>query len=157
MAVPENSCYPFNLIALMERLGIDPAEGVIPRGSLHFAAAFRRCEACQIKLECRAWLDSAPISVPFSPPFCPNRDILFELQVGRLPLNAAPSPEVLTKSPEPHAHIADLERLEQEIEEALLCEPHNEALSSSLKRRRSYLREEIAGLRQQAAPDKRST
>jgi hypothetical protein len=152
MAVPvPNRCHPLYLIELMERLGIEPSEGVIARLSLSYATAVRRCEACPSKQECRDWLDSAPQSVPFAPRFCPNNDILFELQVDRPSLNRAPSLRVPEKAVEPHAHIADLERLEGEIDEVLLCQSIDGAVSAELKRRRLHLLDEIACLRQHAA------
>ncbi len=157
MAVPvPNRCHPLYLIELMERLGIDPGEGVIARLSLSYDTAVRRCEACPTKQECRDWLDSAPKSVSFAPRFCPNNDILFEMQVDRPSLNRAPSPRVPEKAAEPHAHIADLERLEDEIDNVLLCRAIDDAVSAELKRRRSYLRDEIAFLRQEAAAKTRS-
>lgn len=66
---------------MMERLGIEPGGGVIPRLSLSYAAAFRRCEACLSAQACREWLDNGPASAVFAPPFCPNADIFFELQL----------------------------------------------------------------------------
>jgi len=67
----------------MERLGIDPSGGVIPRLSLSYAAALHRCEACPSEQACRDWLDSLPAAVAFAPRFCPNVDIFFELQVDQ--------------------------------------------------------------------------
>ena len=68
---------------MMQCLGVEPAGGIIPRLSLSYATAFHRCEACQSKQACRNWLDSLSRSVVFAPRFCPNADILFELQVSR--------------------------------------------------------------------------
>lgn len=68
---------------MMERLGIEPSGGVLPQFSLSYATAFHRCEACPSKCACRKWLDSMPDSVSFAPPFCPNADIFFELQVAQ--------------------------------------------------------------------------
>jgi hypothetical protein len=70
-----------NLYEMMERLGIEPGGGVVPRFSLTYATALHCCEACQFIQACREWLDSLPASVPFVPHFCPNTNILFELQV----------------------------------------------------------------------------
>ena len=148
MATPvANRCQPLYLIELMERLGIDPGEGIIARLSLSYDTAVRRCEACPTKQKCRDWLDSAPKSVSFAPRFCPNNDILFELQIDRPSINRAPSPRVPEEAAEPHAHIADLERLEDEIDNVLLCRAIDDAVSAELKRRRSRLRDEIASLR----------
>jgi Family of unknown function (DUF6455) len=68
---------------MMECLGIEPGGGVLPQFSLSYATAFHRCEACPSKCACRKWLDSMPNSVIFAPPFCPNADIFFELQVAQ--------------------------------------------------------------------------
>ena len=46
---------------MMERLGIDPAGGVVPRLSLTYLTAFHRCHSCPSKQTCRAWLDSTCI------------------------------------------------------------------------------------------------
>jgi hypothetical protein len=157
MAAPAiNGRHPLYLIELMDRLGIEPGEGVIAGLGLSYATAVHRCEACPAKQECRDWLASAPKSVSLAPRFCPNNDILFELQVDRPPLHRAPSPSAPKTAAEPHAHIADLERLEDEIDQVLLCQSIDEALGAQLKSRRSYLREEIACLRRQAATKPRS-
>ncbi len=52
----------------------------LPRLSLRFGIALRRCEACTSKKECREWLDQAPPRAILAPRFCKNADILFELQ-----------------------------------------------------------------------------
>jgi Family of unknown function (DUF6455) len=69
---------------MMERLGIDPSGGVVPRLSLLYATASHRCESCPSKRGCGDWLDWAPESVSFAPPFCRNGDILAELQFRNL-------------------------------------------------------------------------
>jgi Family of unknown function (DUF6455) len=74
---------PIYICEMMERLGIEPGSGVIPRLSLSFAVALRRCEACPSAQACRDWLDVMPASVTFAPRFCPNADIFFELQVDQ--------------------------------------------------------------------------
>ncbi len=68
---------------MMERLGIEPGGGVVPSLGLSYATALHRCEACPSKPKCRDWLDSMPASVAVAPRFCPNADILFELQVDQ--------------------------------------------------------------------------
>lgn len=68
---------------MMERLGIDPASGVLPHFSLAYMTALHRCQGCPDKEACRHWLDSTPMSVSFAPQFCPNADILFELQFDK--------------------------------------------------------------------------
>ncbi len=73
------------LCRMMECLGIEPAGGVIARWSLSYATALHRCAACPSKETCRAWLDSIPQAVSFAPPFCPNADVLFEMQVNQPP------------------------------------------------------------------------
>jgi hypothetical protein len=78
---------PIYIGKMMERLGIEPAGDVVPRLSLSYATAFHRCEACSYKHACREWLDRMLRSVTFAPRFCPNADILFELQVNQPSLN----------------------------------------------------------------------
>ena len=68
---------------MMQRLGIDPGGGAVAHFGLSYATAFHRCEACTHKSDCREWLDHAPGSASFSPRFCPNADIFFELQVDQ--------------------------------------------------------------------------
>jgi hypothetical protein len=68
---------------MMERLGIEPGAGVVPRLSLSYTTAFHRCELCPSKQTCRDWLSRMPASVAFAPRFCPNADIFFELQVNQ--------------------------------------------------------------------------
>jgi|SRR5450756_208862 hypothetical protein len=68
---------------MMERLGIELGGGVLPKFSLSYATALHRCESCPSKCACRKWLDNMPDSVSFAPPFCPNVDIFFELQVDQ--------------------------------------------------------------------------
>jgi hypothetical protein len=80
-AIPEH--LPIYICEMMERLGIEPGGGVVPRLSLSFATALHRCEACPVKRACRDWLDSLSASVSLPPRFCPNADILFELQVDQ--------------------------------------------------------------------------
>jgi hypothetical protein len=67
---------------MMERLGIEPGDGVVPRLSLSYLTAFHRCESCPSKQTCREWLDNTSAPVAFAPRFCPNTDILFELAVS---------------------------------------------------------------------------
>ena len=72
--------YSMPVYEMMARLGIDPGEGVLPRLSMRYATALRRCENCRSKKACRNWLDYAPAMVNFAPDFCANTDILFDLQ-----------------------------------------------------------------------------
>ncbi len=69
------------IIEMMERLGIEPGGGAVPRLGLSYTTAFHRCEACVAKPACREWIDTGPASATFAPRFCPNADIFFELQV----------------------------------------------------------------------------
>lgn len=71
---------PTYLLEMMERLGIDPAGGVIAHSGLTYLTVLHRCQSCPSKLDCRAWLDSMPMSMAFAPRFCPNSDLLFELR-----------------------------------------------------------------------------
>jgi hypothetical protein len=82
-AITACELHPNHIVRMMQRLGIEPGGGVIPHLSLSYIAAFHRCEACPHKQSCREWLDSAPASVSLAPPFCPNADILFALQVDQ--------------------------------------------------------------------------
>jgi hypothetical protein len=79
MAAPTPE-YSVHIYAMMVRLGIEPDAGVLPRFSLRYATACRRCELCRSKKACQDWLDYAPTMVNFAPGFCVNADILFELQ-----------------------------------------------------------------------------
>jgi len=74
-----------DLCQMMERLGVEPAGGVVSRWSLSYLTALHRCQGCPSKDACHAWLDSMPMSVSFAPGFCPNADILFEMQVDQPP------------------------------------------------------------------------
>jgi Family of unknown function (DUF6455) len=74
-----------DLCQMMERLGVEPAGGVVSRWSLSYLTALHRCQGCSSKEACREWLASVPMSVSFAPAFCPNADILFEMQVDQPP------------------------------------------------------------------------
>ncbi len=65
---------------MMEHLGIEPGCGAISRWSLSYTTAFHRCENCADKQNCRDWL-AAIATANFAPRFCPNADILFEMQI----------------------------------------------------------------------------
>ena len=69
---------------MMQRLGLDPAESVLPHSSLGYLTASHRCVMCPHKQTCREWLDRASACVAFAPRFCPNADIFFELQFDHL-------------------------------------------------------------------------
>lgn len=75
---------PIHLYEMMHRLGLEPSDGVLPQFSLRYTTALRRCEACPFKNTCRDWLDHAPASIKLAPQFCPDADILFELQFDQL-------------------------------------------------------------------------
>jgi hypothetical protein len=74
---------PVYLNEMMERLGIDPAGGVDAHAGLAYMTALHRCQACSATGQCRAWLDRAPAEVTFAPRFCPNNDLLFEMQINQ--------------------------------------------------------------------------
>jgi len=80
---------PTYILEMMQRLGIEPGDGVMARLDLSYAAAFRRCESCACKRECRAWFDKAPASPLLAPRFCPNSDVFFELKFDALSCNPA--------------------------------------------------------------------
>ena len=71
---------PLQVFEMMERLGIEASAAILPRLSLRYATAFRRCRDCQSKECCQDWLDCAPTAIDFAPLFCTNAEILFELQ-----------------------------------------------------------------------------
>jgi Family of unknown function (DUF6455) len=75
---------PANLREMMRRLDIDPAGAVLPQMCLSYFTAQHRCESCVCKQACSDWLNEAPASASAPPRFCPNADILFELQFDRL-------------------------------------------------------------------------
>jgi len=75
---------PACIYDMMERLGIEVSGGILPRHSLTYATALHRCEQCQTPDACRKWLKTAPQALNFAPKFCPNGDILFELQFDQL-------------------------------------------------------------------------
>jgi Family of unknown function (DUF6455) len=75
----DHATYPYRM---MERLGIEPGGGVLPRLSLRYSTVVRGCKDCPATQACGAWLDrAAPTGRP--PRFCPNADILFELQLDQ--------------------------------------------------------------------------
>jgi Family of unknown function (DUF6455) len=71
---------PIQLHEMMARLGIEPSGSILPRLSLRYATAIHRCEVCTHKEACRDWLDHSTGSVGIPQHFCPDADILFELQ-----------------------------------------------------------------------------
>ena len=71
---------PIQLYEMMARLGIEPSSSVLPQLSLRYATAIHRCKACPYKQACRDWLDHSPVVVSLAPHFCPDAEILFELQ-----------------------------------------------------------------------------
>lgn len=76
--------YSVHIYEMMARLGIEPGGGALPRLSLRYATALRRCEDCRSKKACQNWLECAPTMVNFAPDFCANADILFELQYDQV-------------------------------------------------------------------------
>ena len=75
---------PTFIYEMMQRLGIEPGEVMLPRLGLVYMTAFHRCQGCQVNEACRKWLDSMPCSVVNAPNFCPSEDILFELRINQL-------------------------------------------------------------------------
>ncbi|HEY1475363.1 MAG TPA: DUF6455 family protein [Pseudolabrys sp.] len=131
-----------HITEMMERLGIDPGEGAVPRLGLAYVTAFHRCEACPSKQACREWLDSMPRAMASAPRFCPNDDILFELRINQ--------PGRVSIASEHHAHIADLERFEDEIDDLLLQKAADDPMLGELKCRKFKLHDEIEWLRRKA-------
>jgi hypothetical protein len=68
------------LFELMQRIGVDPSRRSIAQSELTFLTALNQCRNCKSNEQCRAWLDQAPMSFAFAPGFCPNKDLLFEMQ-----------------------------------------------------------------------------
>ena len=84
------------LFEMMQRLGVDPARRSIAQSELTFLTALHQCQGCRSKEQCRHFLDSAPMSFAFAPAFCPNKDLLFEMQFdqgGPEAPHAAPDPD----------------------------------------------------------------
>jgi hypothetical protein len=124
---------------MMQRLGIEPGEGAVPRLSLAYMTAVHRCETCQVKGACREWLDCMPRSVAMAPSFCPNDDILFELRINQ--------PGHASVAVDHYAYIADLERFVDEIDELLVQKADDDPLVGELKSRKVRLCDEIGWLR----------
>lgn len=101
MAAPEPK--PTYLREMMERLGVDPAGGVVGHSGLTYLTALHRCQSCPSKQDCRAWLDSAPMSMAFAPRFCPNGDLLFELRHDQGGHLGGPTNALCTASKKPDA------------------------------------------------------
>jgi len=142
---------PVYLFKMMERLGIEPGGGVVARRSLTYATALHRCNACPSKQPCREWLDTMPQSVGFAPRFCPNADILFELQVDQPNCSQPRSLCAAKAGADRHAHKADLALLEDEIDEILIRKAADDSLIADLKARRSHLKGEMERLQREAA------
>jgi len=71
---------PACISEMMKRLGIEVGDGILPRKSLTYATARHRCEQCKTPDACREWLRTSPAAMNFAPKFCPNGNVLFELQ-----------------------------------------------------------------------------
>jgi len=140
MSSPNDSTRPpAYLHEMMQRLGIEPAESAVPRLSLAYMTAFHRCQTCPTKEACREWLNTMPQSVATAPGFCPNDDILFELQINQLGHTGVAGDQ--------YAFIADLERFVNEIDELLLKKVDDDPLVAELKSRKMRLCDEIEWLR----------
>jgi len=127
------------LAEMMQRLGIEPGEGAIPRLSMAHMTAFHRCQGCAAKDACRAWLDSMPPAVTAPPDFCPNRDILFELRIDRPGRDSA----VVGR----YAHAADLERYVADLNDLILSKADGDPQVGGLKAHRAHLCSVIEWLR----------
>jgi hypothetical protein len=68
-----------NAFRMMERLGVEPAGGVMPALGLRYATMLRGCAACTATPVCNEWL-ARPALSDLPPRFCPCSDLLFELQ-----------------------------------------------------------------------------
>ena len=80
MVLPATKDRPVYVFKMMERMGIEAGGGVVPSLGLLYATASHRCESCLWTRTCRDWLDHAPATMSFAPPFCRNNDVLSELQ-----------------------------------------------------------------------------
>src|SRR5471032_2871889 len=87
--MPDRDRKPTHICEMMERLGLEPGGGVVPRWSLAYTTAFHRCEGCTNAQSCRDWLVNNAGQVSFAPRFCPNADIFFELQLEQPRLDRA--------------------------------------------------------------------
>ena len=133
--------HPLHIHEMMARLGIGPDAVVSPRSGLRYQTALHRCETCSAEKECKKWLDRAPAAITSAPWFCLNADIFLELQYDQR------RPRRLEKEP---AGIADLEHLEEEIDEALinLIDKSGDDLPiEDLRRRKLNLKDKIEWLR----------
>ena len=140
--------YSVHIYEMMARLGIAPTACNSAQLSMRYATAIRQCETCRFQKECQEWLDHAPAAISFAPWFCIIADTLFEMQCDQ------PGPRrLITES----ANIADLERLEEEIEEALIDQISKSGDDSTivdLERRKLHLRNEIELLRHEPVGSK---
>jgi len=143
-----------HICEMMQRLGIEPGGGVIPHLALSYATAFRRCKMCGTREACRKWLDCTSASNGLAPRFCPNADIFFELRL-EAPASGCEVAHGLAATTGKPADISDLERLEDEIDQALIDlinkPADNKTTIDDLRRRQTHLRGEIDGLRHGAA------
>jgi hypothetical protein len=144
MPKPKDSArQPTYLYEMMQRIGIEPGEDVVPRLGLAYMTAFHRCQTCPVKEACREWLDIMPQSVASAPHFCPCDDILFELQINH--------PGRTSVAVDQHVCFADLERFVAEINELLLQKADDDPLALDLKSRKVRLCEEIQRLRRKSS------
>ena len=58
--MPTNARQRTHIREMMERLGLEPGSGVVPRWSMSYTTAFPRCEGCTNKQACRDWLERMP-------------------------------------------------------------------------------------------------
>ena len=135
----ESMRQPTYLYEMMQRLGIEPGGGVVPRLSMAYMTAVHLCQTCPVKEACREWLDCMPRSLTAAPSFCPSDDILFELRIN--------SPGHASDAADHHASIADLERFVNEINELIPQKADDAPLVGELRSRKARLGDEIEWLR----------
>ena len=84
-ALPE--CHRTYICEMMECLGYRAGRRCRAASKLKLHDRVPPVRSLPSKQACRTWLDELPQLVTFAPRFCPNGDILFELQVNQPSLN----------------------------------------------------------------------
>jgi hypothetical protein len=85
----EKERQPTHIAEMLIHLGVEPGCAAISRWALSFTTAFHRCENCATKEACIEWLAANPAST-FAPSFCPNADIIFEMQADQPGIGGKP-------------------------------------------------------------------
>jgi hypothetical protein len=65
-----------NLLAMLQRLGLDPAAFSTQRHGRYLAAAIPGCLSCRHEGACRQWLGRPTAPAERAPAFCPNAQVL---------------------------------------------------------------------------------